>query len=221
MVEFKESNSTEWIQCNNFPTKLPEYTASNVLEGLNYEFRARAVNGAGAGAPSKPSNPQKAEPPITVTSQVDQPKVEEITKESVTLSWKKPLDDGGSKIIGYVIEKKSGNGPWEEVLDVSPKETLVTVKDVKEDEECQFRIRAKNAAGMSDPSKPTEVIKVLDQPLKPVFEISHLKDITVKSGQNYEIHVPFKAHPMPTAQWTVDETEILPEAERIEIQVFV
>lgn len=53
---------------------------------------------------------------------------------------------------------------------------------------------------------------------KPIFEITHLKDITVKSGQNYEIHVPFKAHPKPNAEWTVDDNEIALDNDRIQIQ---
>jgi titin len=103
---------------------------------------------------------------IAVASAVEQPKVDSITKDSVTLSWKKPLDDGGSVLSGYVIEKKNPNGEWEEILEVPPKDTSIMVKDVKEGEECQFRVRAKNDAGLSKPSKPTDVIKIEDQPGK-------------------------------------------------------
>jgi hypothetical protein len=65
IIEHKEATSNEWIQCNNFPIKLPEYTCSTVTEGQIYEFRVKAVNDAGAGHPSKPSVAQKAEPPIS------------------------------------------------------------------------------------------------------------------------------------------------------------
>ena len=67
LVEYKEASSpsSDWLPCNTFPIKLPEYTCSNVLEGLSYEFRVKAVNEAGAGIPSKPSRTQKAEPPIS------------------------------------------------------------------------------------------------------------------------------------------------------------
>ena len=51
-----------------------------------------------------------------------QPQFDEITKDSVTLSWEKPQDDGGGKIKGYIVEKKKENGEWEEV-------TLSPVKD--------------------------------------------------------------------------------------------
>lgn len=218
IVEMKEKNSDEWIQCNSFPVKLPEYTCTNVNEGNTYEFRVKGVNDAGAGVPSKPSKAQKAETPITTAAQMDQPKVDSITKDSVALSWKKPLDDGGSKITAIVVEKKNPDGDWEELLEIPPKDNHVVLKEVKENEECQFRVRAKNAAGLSNPSKPTDVIKIQDQPQKPTFEITHMKDIVVKSGQNYEIHVPFKAHPLPNAEWTINDNEIQVESDRVEIQ---
>ena len=65
LVESREEGSSEWTPCNSYPTKMTEYTASNVVEGVSYEFRVRAVNEAGPGAPSKASAPRKAEPPIS------------------------------------------------------------------------------------------------------------------------------------------------------------
>lgn len=46
------------------------------------------------------------------------PNVDEITKRSATISWTKPRDDGGSKIQGYVIEKKKLGEDWMECLEV-------------------------------------------------------------------------------------------------------
>ncbi len=67
MIESKEKNSSEWTQCNSFPIKACEYTATNVLEGLVYEYRVMAVNEAGPGEPSATSIATKAEPPISKT----------------------------------------------------------------------------------------------------------------------------------------------------------
>ena len=50
---------------------------------------------------------QKAEVPVFAADAPDQPKIEQITRDSVTLSWKKPINDGGSRITGYIIEKHS------------------------------------------------------------------------------------------------------------------
>lgn len=106
-VEMREKGSGAWVPCNSFPTKGTEFTASGLREGQTYEFRVAAVNGAGPGTPSKPTKGQKAEVPIFAADAPDQPKVEKITKDSVTLSWKKPTNDGGSRITGYIIEKRS------------------------------------------------------------------------------------------------------------------
>jgi len=54
---------------------------------------------------------------------------------------------------------------------------------------------------------------------KPTFDITHLKDITVKSGQNYEIHSPYRAYPLPRAEWTVDDKEINIDGQRIQANV--
>ncbi len=106
-VEMREKGSNNWVPCNTYPTKGTEYTAAGLREGQTYEFRVAAVNGAGPGTPSKPTQPQKAEVPVYVSDAPDQPKVEKITKDSVTLSWKKPANDGGSRITGYIVEKRT------------------------------------------------------------------------------------------------------------------
>ena len=41
----------------------------------------------------------------------------------------------------------------------------------------------------------------------------------MNAGQNYEIHIPFKANPLPTAVWTIGDNQIFEEADRIEIKV--
>ncbi len=37
------------------------------------------------------------------------PKADRVTKDSVTLSWRPPRSDGGSKLKKYIIEKKAKN----------------------------------------------------------------------------------------------------------------
>lgn len=55
------------------------------------------------------------------------PKVDRITKDSVTISWNKP-DDGGAKITGYTVQKKPKDAKdWETVNPVPHSDTHFTV----------------------------------------------------------------------------------------------
>ena len=60
-------------------------------------------------------------------SKPEPPNVDKITKDSVTLSWAKP-DDGGSKILGYYIEKRmKGAKEWDIINNILHKERTFTV----------------------------------------------------------------------------------------------
>ena len=44
------------------------------------------------------------------------PKVEDVDEDSVSLSWAKPLEDGGDRVSGYVVEVcEKGTGQWKPV----------------------------------------------------------------------------------------------------------
>jgi len=208
-VEMREKGSNKWVPCNSTPTKSTDYTASGLREGTVYEFRVAAVNGAGPGEPSKPTKPQRAEVPMFLADAPDQPKIEKITKDSVTLSWKKPANDGGSKITGYIIEKRASDGhDWTEVTQVTGRDHSFTVPNLKEDDHVAFRIRAVNAVGPSEPSRPTDAVLIQDQPEKPSFlDLSGIKDITVRAGKDFEVHIPYKAIPRAQPQLFIDDKE--------------
>lgn len=85
------------------------------------------------------------------------------TSESVTLTWKPPMYDGGSKIMGYILEKMmKGEDKFERCNDFLVPVLSYTVKGLKTGKEYQFRVRAENAAGISDPSRSTPLVKITD-----------------------------------------------------------
>lgn len=47
----------EWLKVNNYPTPNTTFTVQDLHEGSKYEFRVIAVNEAGPGKPSKPTEP--------------------------------------------------------------------------------------------------------------------------------------------------------------------
>lgn len=67
---------------------------------------------------------------------------EEVTAQSVTLSWKRPKDDGGSEIVSYAIEKKSSHGGgWVPAVNfVDPRNTHAVVPRLTEGTQYEFRV---------------------------------------------------------------------------------
>lgn len=53
----KRERGGEWMKANNYPTPNTTFTVQDLHEGGRYEFRVIAVNEAGPGRPSKPTEP--------------------------------------------------------------------------------------------------------------------------------------------------------------------
>ncbi|VVC89475.1 unnamed protein product [Leptidea sinapis] len=202
----KRERGGEWIKVNNYPTPNTCYTVQDLREGNRYEFRVIAVNEAGPGKPSKPTESITAETQRLKPSPPEAPKPDRVTKDSVTLSWRPPKNDGGSKIKGYIVQQKAkGDKDWKDVNDTPIPSLVHTVPNLKEGGEYQFRVIAVNDVGKSEPSKPTSDITIAEQPNKPCMDLSGVRDITVRAGEDFSIHVPYTGYPQPTASWFADD----------------
>ena len=85
------------------------------------------------------------------------------TAEAMTIMWKPPLYDGGSKIMGYIIEKiAKGEERWKRCNEHLVPVLTYTAKGLEEGKEYQFRVRAENAAGIGEPSRATPPTKAVD-----------------------------------------------------------
>jgi len=98
------------------------------------------------------------------------PEVTDITRSSVTLAWTVPFNDGGSKIVGYVVERKIystdewDDNRWLKCNYTTITETFFTVGNLGEGETFEYRVIAKNAAGVhSAPSETTGPVTCKDE----------------------------------------------------------
>lgn len=71
IIEKKETTAKRWIRVNREPIRaLPlgnNWDVTGLLEGAVYQFRVIAVNAAGCGLPSIPSDPILCRDPISKT----------------------------------------------------------------------------------------------------------------------------------------------------------
>lgn len=62
VIEKREKDTGKWVKAAEVPATECKGTAPNLDEGVEYEFRVRAVNAAGPGAPSEASKPVITKP---------------------------------------------------------------------------------------------------------------------------------------------------------------
>lgn len=212
----KRERGGEWVKANNYPTPNTSFTVQDLREGGRYEFRVSAVNEAGPGKPSKATEPITAQAQRRKPDAPDPPKADRITKDSVTLSWRPPRNDGKARIKGYIIQKKAkGDSDWSDVNEIPVHSLVHTVPQLKEGEEYHFRIIAINEVGPSEPSKPSNACVIEEQPNKPCMDLGGVRDITVRAGEDFSIHVPYIGFPKPTSTWFANDTILVDTGSRI------
>lgn len=96
-------------------------------------------------------------PPLPPTGPL---KVSNVSKDRATLSWRPPENDGGSKVTGYVVERRDiAKGPdaWIPVTQ-NCKDTTFTVPSLLEGHQYEFRVMATNENGTSEPLRSSEPV---------------------------------------------------------------
>ncbi|NXR59904.1 TITIN protein, partial [Rhadina sibilatrix] len=107
---------------------------------------------------------------------------DEVFKDHMVVSWKPPLDDGGSEITNYIIEKKDTHKDLWMPVTSSTVKTTCKIPKLLEGREYQIRIYAENLYGISDPlisdeMKAKDRFRVPDAPEQPI-----IKDVTKDSA---------------------------------------
>lgn len=77
---------------------------------------------------------------------------EEVRADHITVKWKRPVDDGGSDITGYTLEKMdTDNGRWVPAGEVGPDKDTFNFQGLTPNKKYKFRVKAINKEGESEP----------------------------------------------------------------------
>jgi subtilisin family serine protease len=130
-------------------------TVGELTNGTSYAFRVAPVNAFGAGpwrstlgtpawAPAAPTGLEAATVPHG--------------SGEVRLTWTAPIDNGGSDITDYLVERSVDGTSWTVVDDGVSTETTVTVGGLTNGTEYSFRVAAVNGVGAGRSSDPAAAV---------------------------------------------------------------
>ncbi|KAK2903649.1 hypothetical protein Q8A67_008362 [Cirrhinus molitorella] len=182
----------KWERCNNVIQKECHYPVMGLKENTMYQFRVCAVNQAGMGRPSKPTDPvltsDPLEPSRTTVIKLERGREIVITKDQLegqirvpfpptdvrvcdlsdtyaVLSWTEP-DPRGREPLTYFVERSlTGKESWHLAsMDMTVLSTRFAAFDQRKGESYIYRVRSINKYGISEPSLPSEPVS-LGQPL--------------------------------------------------------
>uniref|UniRef100_A0A6I8QI94 Titin n=1 Tax=Xenopus tropicalis TaxID=8364 RepID=A0A6I8QI94_XENTR len=207
-IEKRETSQTNWkMVCSSVARTT--FKIPNLVKGTEYQFRVKAENRYGVSPPLN-SVDVIAKHQFRPPGPPGKPVVYNITSDGMTISWDAPIYDGGSEITGfhpdhdggsrissYLIEmKQKGSDHWIEAGQT--KLLTLTINNLTENTEYEFRVRAKNDAGYSEPREAFSSVIIKEPQIEPTADLSGItrQHITCKAGNNFTIDIPISGRPV-------------------------
>ncbi|XP_056241185.1 immunoglobulin-like and fibronectin type III domain-containing protein 1 [Seriola aureovittata] len=174
IIERQQVGRNTWKKIGEIPG-VPSYRDTDVDRGRKYCYRIRAVTVEGTSEVMETDDMQAGT--LAFPGPPAPPEVSSAYDDCINLSWAPPSKTGGSRILGYILERrKKGSNLWTVVnaMDEPIKEKKYAVKDVVAGMAYEFRVTAINLSGAGEFSDPSEFVFARD-PKKPPGKVTGLK----------------------------------------------
>uniref|UniRef100_A0A3B3H9U0 Titin n=1 Tax=Oryzias latipes TaxID=8090 RepID=A0A3B3H9U0_ORYLA len=136
----------------------------------------------------------------------------EVSRGSVTLVWKPPLNDGGSRIYHYIVERREASRRTWQQCGAKCTQHLLMVQDLLEGVPYFFRVSAENQHGVGEAFELPDPVTATAEPASPKkLEILDTTDSSVSLGWLKPEHdggsriqcYTIEARPKGTDKWVV------------------
>ncbi|XP_040472358.1 immunoglobulin-like and fibronectin type III domain-containing protein 1 isoform X15 [Falco naumanni] len=207
IIQKRKKGTVTWLPVNNVPIADKKLKMTSLKKGLQYEFRVAAVNAAGVGDASEPSQPVFARDSTKPPGPVQDLRVSSSNSTSVTLTWKRPEAKDGIDVKGYEVEMRSSNNlSWTKCNTLPIEVTTYTVKGLQAKEIYFLRVRAINDSGSGEAAELEACIEAAPAVVSPRILIDDKvkSSLVIKAGNTIRVDIPFEASPDPVVTWLKD-----------------
>ncbi|XP_068196190.1 immunoglobulin-like and fibronectin type III domain-containing protein 1 [Antennarius striatus] len=210
ILEKRKKGSNLWTVVNDLHQLIKEknYAVTDVVSGLEYEFRVTAINLSGVGEFSSPSEFVFARDPKTPPGGVTGLKVVESSYSHLVLTWTKPEDKPGvqDEAKGYFVELRQAESlEWSRCTSTPILTPSFSVRGLKPMDMYWIRVIATNDGGDGPPQELDSYVLAMPSPVRPKFTNKKMKSfLVVKAGNSVRITVNYEASPRPAITWMKD-----------------
>ncbi|XP_008277350.1 myosin light chain kinase, smooth muscle-like isoform X2 [Stegastes partitus] len=123
------------------------------------------------------------------------PVVSQLSTQSLVLSWTGPSYDGGTAVLGYIVEVSQGGSDnpssWTQLINRCKNTSFHVRSGLEPLGQYRFRVRAYNSAGVSEPSQESEFVKMAtakEKKEEPESYVTMTTDTKHKVKEHYNVH---------------------------------
>ncbi len=159
VIEMKDTERGIWTELATPDSGDLKFNVKNLKLGKFYSFRISAKNKYGTSDPVE-TKEFEAKYPFRVPDPPINVQATEVRSTKSLITFDPPHFDGGSPIIGYIVERReTSSHRWLRLNKEPIQQLYFKCEDLFEDSEYEVRIIAENLAGPSEPSLPCKPFK--------------------------------------------------------------